>query len=394
MRARTLPARSRPEPEPEPVPAPVPVSRHRSKLSGKRASIETIGQRRIAVAGSGSGSSARVEPNGRRSTCLPVKFRIRGLKTLRILAALVACACSKDRAGGAPEASVPAAPAVPWADESTSPPATLQLLDAGRAPRRRLRYGWRADRKEELVMDLRTTASTEADNTRQPEIPLPAVHVVVDIDPQSLSPQGDMRYAWRVASSSVPTGDPQVPPYLVEGMRTEVAMIERLSGTAVVTSRGMATEVAVDRDSVVSAGGTGRMVEQMRQQLRDLAAPLPDEDVGVGAAWQKLSQLVEKDARITQTDTFTLVDLDGDRGLLDDVLAQTAPAQTLRGPSTSQAAQARMESMHASGDAKTRFNLSYLVPQTNFSGTTTMVVSGQSPADLSRRITLIMRVGI
>ena len=53
-----------------------------------------------------------------------------------------------------------------------------------------------------------------------------------------------------------------------------------------------------------------------------------------------------------------------------------------------------MESMLASGNSKTRFDLARLVPQTQFDGTTTMVVSGQSGRDSTRRITMVMRVGI
>jgi hypothetical protein len=135
------------------------------------------------------------------------------------------------------------------------------------------------------------------------------------------------------------------------------------------------------------------MIEQVRQTLRDLAAPLPDEDVGRGARWQKLSQLDAKETRIAQTETFTLLAIQGDKGTLDDVLAQTAPPQTLRGPGMPQGATARMDSMLASGDAKVRFDLSRLVPQTKFDGTTTMVVSGQSP-DERKRVTMIMRIGI
>jgi len=50
--------------------------------------------------------------------------------------------------------------------------------------------------------------------------------------------------------------------------------------------------------------------------------------------------------------------------------------------------------MLASGDGKTHFDLSRLVPQTKFAGTTTMVLSGPSAGDSTRRVTMIMRVGI
>ena len=117
------------------------------------------------------------------------------------------------------------------------------------------------------------------------------------------------------------------------------------------------------------------MVEQVRQTLRDVAAPLPDEEVGVDARWRKLSQLDSREARITQTETFRLLELEQDRGTLDDFLAQTAPPQPLRAPGVPPGANAHMDSLLASGEAKIHFDLTRLVPQSAFDGTTTMVLS-------------------
>jgi hypothetical protein len=136
------------------------------------------------------------------------------------------------------------------------------------------------------------------------------------------------------------------------------------------------------------------MAEQIRQTLRDVAAPLPEEEVGSGARWRKLSQLDERGARVMQTETFRLVELQGDKGTLDDALAQTAPPQALRAPAASPGMHARMESMLASGQAKVRFDVSRLVPQTTFDGTTTMVLSGQSAGDGTRSMRMVMRVFI
>jgi hypothetical protein len=276
--------------------------------------------------------------------------------------------------------------------ESTGAPATMNVLDPGKMPRRKLRYTWYLAQNESLTMDLRTSASTEEGNARQPEIQLPPVHIVVAIEPRRVSSEGDLEYSWRVASSSV-SGAPQAPSSVTEGMQSEVAAIERLSGAAVVTSRGLAKSVSIDPSSLGDASRRGQMIEQVRQTLRDIAAPFPEQEVGRGARWEKLSQLASRDARVTQVETFTLLDLGADVGSLDDILAQTAPPQPLLGPAGANGG-ARIESMLASGDGKTRFELSRLVPQTTFDGTTTMVVSGQSSADDARRMTMIMRMGI
>jgi hypothetical protein len=284
--------------------------------------------------------------------------------------------------------------AQPPADAATaSTIATMKLLDSGHAPRRMLRYIWNVRQKEQLAVELRTSASTEAGGDKQPEILLPPVHITIAIDPQSVTPQGDLRYRWSVTSASV-LSDVQVPSQVAEGMRAEVAAIEHLQGSATVSSRGISTEIAIDPGTPSDAGATGQMIEQVRQTLRDVAAPVPDEEVGRGARWQKSSLLDAKQTRIAQTETFTLLDQVGDKSTLDDVLAQTAPAQVLRAPGMRQGAQAWMESMLASGAAKVRLDLTRLVPQTRFDGTTTMVVSGQSAGENSRRVTMLMRVAI
>jgi hypothetical protein len=333
-------------------------------------------------------------------------------------------ACSKSPAGGGGDAGAPAlapseapAPGAPVArseldfDPADAPPARMKLLDPGQPPRRKLRYAWRTGQRETLVMDLRTSASTDDGTSRQPEIELPPVHIVVAIDPRETTPAGDLSFAWRVTSTAV-SPDSQTPSALAGGMRAEVAAIEHLSGTAGVTSCGISTRVSIDAEQwheVDAAAGhgddagpagapgpgvTGQMVEQVRQTLRDVAAPFPEEEVGLGARWQKLSQLASRDARVTQTEAFTLTQVTATAGALDDVLAQTAPPQPLLSPGGAPGTEARIESMLASGDGKTLFDLTRLVPQTKFGGTTTMVVSSRSRDEGDRRMTMIMRVEI
>jgi hypothetical protein len=268
--------------------------------------------------------------------------------------------------------------------------ATLKLLEAGQPPRRKLRYAWRLDQKEQLSMELRTAVSTESAGAVQGEVSLPSVHVTIDIDPQSITPEGDLRCQWRVTSATVDSaGD--APTKVADGIRAEVADIAHLSGGSVVDCRGLAKEVTGDAGMPASGGG-GQMAEQVRQTLRDVAAPFPDDEVGIGARWRKLSQLDEKDALVTQAETFRLVDLRGNQGTLDDALAQTAPPQALRAPGMPPGTRARMESMLASGQAKVRFDLSRLVPQTAFDGTTTMVLSGQAAGDTARNVRTVMHV--
>jgi hypothetical protein len=318
--------------------------------------------------------------------------------------ALAGLGCSREATPGetsdaAPAASAPPAATAPASTAGALPPAPaatarVRLIDPGKEPRDTLRYAWRPTEHERLVMELRTAASTEGGGAATPEIALPAVRIAVAIDPTRVSPEGELAYAWRVVSTEVDTADGGRGT-VADGMRSEVAAVEHLSGTATVNPLGLTTSLLVDPGSLPAsgAGGSGQMIEQVRQTLRDLAAPFPEEAVGRGARWEKLSQLSSKDARLSQTDTFTLLAVTKSGGTLDDVLAQTAPSQPLPTPGTPNA-QARMDSMLASGDGKTTFDRSRLAPQTRFEGTTTMVVSSDAPPDGVQRRTMILHVGI
>lgn len=340
-----------------------------------------------------------------------------------VLASVASChdGASNGRTG-AVDASPAAAPspssAPPGPDAAplfpSPPPATLTLLSAGRAPRRKLRYAWRADQREELTMDLRTVAASaaspsfapkaqpddDAGDARAPNpgpyIPLaPPVRIVVDLDPTGVAADDELRYAWHVVSAETSPA-PHTSAQVAEGMRDEVAAIAHLAGTGRVSSRGLAAEVTIDPASLVDAGATGQMVEQVQQTLRDVAAPFPEEEVGLGAHWQKITQLAARDARVTQTETFTLRDLKGNGGTLDDTLAQTSG-----GPRAIPGAQERIESMLVSASAKTKFDPTRLVPQTRFESTTTMVLSGATAADRTATatdktapVTMVLRVEV
>jgi hypothetical protein len=263
----------------------------------------------------------------------------------------------------------------------------MKLLSPGDPPRRRLRYAWRPAQREQLAMDLRTAVSEETGADAATRIPMPGVRVVIALEPRSVSPEGDLHFAWRVTAATVLPAEAGAPQPLAQGLEAEVASLEHLSGTASVSARGLGSDVSID------GATSGPMVEQVREVLRDVAAPLPEDEVGQGARWQKLSQLAGRGARVTQTETFALAELDGDHGVLTDTLTQTAPAQDLRSPPGAPAGSGpHMDSMLASGEARTRFDLGRLVPQTTFRGTTTMTLSSASAGDDPRRVTMVTQV--
>ena len=269
----------------------------------------------------------------------------------------------------------------------------MQLLDSGDAPRRRLRYSWTLGKREPLTLDMRTSIVGDPSAGQLPDIPLPSVQVALAIKPRNVADDGTLTYDWHVTWARV-VSDDRSAPQVADAMRTEVVAVEHLSGRGTVDSRGLVKNLSVDPLEGAEEITSRPIALQVLQTLWTVAAPLPDEEVGLGARWQRVSELAAKTARATQTDVFTLATCDGAQGTLDDALTQTAPEQTLSVPGMDNGSRAQMGSMLASGSAKTRFDLSRLVPETRFRGTTTMVLSSDESRPREPGTTMVLRVEI
>jgi hypothetical protein len=240
---------------------------------------------------------------------------------------------------------------------------------------------------------MRTSLASDRADAQALDVPLPSVRVVVAIDPKTVSDDGSLTYDWRVTSAGVTRGD-RTAPQVADGIQSEAVAVEHLSGIGLVSSRGLAKNLTVNPAEGTDEVTSRPIALQVLQTLWNLAAPLPDEEVGLGARWRRVSELKAKSARATQTDLFTLLSFDGSHGTLDDALAQTAPEQALSVPNMANGARGQMASMLASGDANTRFDLSHFVPETRFEGTTTMVLTHDGLGASEPRATMVLRVEI
>ncbi len=271
-----------------------------------------------------------------------------------------------------------------------SPKASVKLLDPGREPRRALRYAWHQDRTELMSIELSASIAVESSGLHS-DTRLAPLEIAIAIQPRSISPAGDSRFAWHVASAEVGALDASASPEMAQGWSAQLIPVAHLSGTASVSSRGISRGLSVNLGSAGDAGTDQEMVAQVLQMVRDAAAPLPEEPVGPGARWQKVTTLDARNGQAIQNDTFTLVTLQGDAGQLADVFAQTASSRAAPAPSTepTRGAAAQPDQLLSSGDEKVRFDLNRLIAETRLEGTTSMATSAPS-----NRMNMVMHLGV
>jgi hypothetical protein len=143
-------------------------------------------------------------------------------------------------------------------------------------------------------------------------------------------------------------------------MGAQLAAMKGLKIKSIVDPKGRARDVVVEvpKDTPAEAQ---QMVEQMKQSMEQMVAPLPDGDVGVGAQWQVISR-VATGADILQWTTYTLVKRDGSKIELDGDVHQVAANAALSGAGLPPGVTADIQSFRSSGKGKTMLDLTTLAP--------------------------------
>jgi len=241
---------------------------------------------------------------------------------------------------------------------SPQPPGapTIKLLDAGKGAKKALRFTAKKGMKRSMTMTMEMALAMTLGAQAVPAQKLPAMRMTMDLVVTSVAANGDIRYEFVTRKPEV-VADGATPPFVVEAMSKALAELEGMSGHAVVTNRGFSVEADVKVPEKASAQ-TQQMVDSIRQSLAQIAAPVPEEPVGVGATWETTTKLQQNGLVIEQTATNQLVALKGKTFTLKIEVAQTAQPQKF----TANGMTADLESYSASGGGETTIGLANLVP--------------------------------
>ncbi len=294
--------------------------------------------------------------------------------------ALGLMACSRgnpDRDNPAPNPSAsalpePAASTAATAAPSTPPPVasvTIKLIDPGAEPRRELRYKFQVGRPDTVIMDMKIAVAMELGGQKQPENEAPPIRMAITIAPEAVTPEGDLRYQFRLTSAEV-LKDKNTQPTMAQALEAQLKPAVGMSGFAVVSSRGITKDAEFNAPAGVGPQ-VQQLLENLRGSVRNLASPMPEEAVGKGAKWEVVVPLDTPALKLMQTSTHTLRDLNGDKGTVDIALRQEAPAQRMTLPSQ-RGTTTTLESFGSTGSGTLEFDLHRLVPQSSVKLTSTM----------------------
>ena len=201
------------------------------------------------------------------------------------------------------------------------------VIDAGQEPRETLRYKisrgtTTTSNMEYALASLETTESSASLSLT------PGVRLHIISGPTVEGRNGSTRFDVRIvkAEAIVPEN---TDPALKMDLNKSVSILNNVGGWVEVDDRGI-----VQRSDLNSAAKNpevpARLLMMIVNARTSLArVVLPAEPVGIGARWEAKKELVVYGFKISQSDTYTLVEKKGDELKLSVQIQQTAPEQTV-----------------------------------------------------------------
>ena len=264
---------------------------------------------------------------------------------------------------------------------------TVKLLDPGAQPRTALRYKFQANRTEKMVMEMSMAMAMEIGDQKQPETQVPATRMTMTIDSKEVSPEGNLHYEFELKQVEV-LRKPSANPAMVNAMKQQTSRMLGLRGSATVTSRGFTKDAEIKPPPGIDPQ-IRKSMDEMKQSMKQMSAPLPEEPVGRDARWQVTMPVETPAMNLTQVATYTLSEIQGDKVKFDITIKQSAPPQEIDTPGAAPGVKVSLESLKSSGKGTVELQMTNLVPTSITNMTTTYVVSANN-----QKIKTTMRIGM
>jgi hypothetical protein len=252
-----------------------------------------------------------------------------------------------------------------------APPA-VTLLSAGAVPRTALRYVVPATYKERLSMKMVMGMAMEMGGMSMPGMSMPAITMTADIAVTAVSPGGDITYTLAFSGATVDTAGAD--PTVVAALQGLDASMKASKGTATVSNRGVSRGFTFDLGTAANPQ-FAQMMNSASSTLQNLSMPLPEDEVGAGARWEVRQTLSSNGVKTFQKNTMELVAFDGRTATLKTTIEQTAPPQAISNPAMPAGADVQLERLSGTGTGAISLPLTGLVPTSDVTMTSDMVMS-------------------
>lgn len=230
---------------------------------------------------------------------------------------------------------------------------SVTLVNPGDEPRRKLRFEFNADSKEQLDVTMKMGMSMLMQGQAMPKQEMPPIIQSIEIEPINVE-NGTMNYRFTLSKMKVAAegGNPMI----AAQMKKAVEGVVGLTGTGTIDSRGFSEGIEIEAPEDPST----MLVQQIkgfRDTMSRIVSPLPEEAVGVGAEWKVGMPIMMNGVTMTGSHTYTIVSMDEDSVKTNVVTTMTAKDQAINDPNLPPGAKVNINQIQGDGEGTTEFRL-------------------------------------
>lgn len=250
------------------------------------------------------------------------------------------------------------APAV----EPASKEPVVELVDAGRSPRRALRLAPTAGQTQTLTMHMGISMAMSMSGMDMPAQDLPATVMTIKTKVQEVKPDGDIVLGFEITDTDLVDTDASNA-MVVDAMRDSLESIEGLKGTSTTSTRGITRDGSVKLpDSADDA--MRESFSQVEDNFSRIGVPFPAEEIGVGAKWTVTTVLDSNGLKLKQIADCELISLKGNTVKIKSTIRQSAPPQSIDAPGIPPGAEVHLTSFAGKGTSVFTMMLDEMLPRT------------------------------
>lgn len=266
-----------------------------------------------------------------------------------VVVALLAASCATGTGQARPDAKA----------VTPAPGPQVKLLQAGAKPRKKLRLHPKPGEKQTVDMTLKVAMDIQAGEMPSQPMKMPLMKMTMDVTVKSVSHDGNITYEMVMTDVSV-ADEPDAMPQVVEAMKSSMAGLKGLSGTGVMSDCGLNKGIEMK----VPPGADPQLrqaLEQAKDAISRMAAPLPKEALGPGAIWEFKQPITSQGMTMDQTVTYQLLSHEGQRVSTKSTIVQSASNQKIQNPAM-QGLQLDLTKMVGKGNGNLTFDLRKILP--------------------------------
>ncbi len=257
-------------------------------------------------------------------------------------------------------------PAVAGDNPSNSPAVhsasapSVELIAPGTDPRNELRYAPEIGVRQTVRMEIKLQLNGTVGEQSLPSLPTPTVSMQMDLYPQSIESNGDIKYTSEIISALLKdeTGTDET---VTSRMRETLSSIVGVKGQGVTSSRGFNKSLSFEAPATADSNVI-EMLRSTEQSIQQLGAPFPAEPVGIGASWRVSNETTLNGVKIFQSSTYTLESLNNGEATLSVTVSQAADRQAINTSGMPSGMKAELVMLQGDGTGRQTISLNRLAP--------------------------------